>query len=95
MKMVNDNGQGVILYMNQNNSCDEVIAKFKSYAATDATKPVVHKMDTRDFGIGAQILRKLGVRNIKLISNNPTKRIGLDAYGLTIVDAVPMETEKV
>ncbi len=95
MKMVNENGQGVILYMNQHNSSDQIINKLKSYTSKEEKSKPSFKMDTRDFGIGAQILRKLGVKNIKLISNNPTKRIGIDGYGLKIVDAVPMQMDKV
>lgn len=95
MKMVDENGKGVILYMDQTSSPDTVIEKLKSFKQDSKSEHFGQKMDARDFGIGAQILRKLGVRNIKLISNNTTKRIGLDGYGLKIVDAVPMQIDNV
>ena len=87
--MINEDS-GVVLYMNQENSNDAILNKLKAYAEAKDPQDVLTKMDARDYGIGAQILRSLGVRNIRLISNNPTKRIGIDAFGLKIVDAIPI-----
>ena len=59
----------------------------------DANLCLGHKADERDYGVGAQILRSLGVHKMRLLTNNPVKRIGLEAYGLEIVENVPVEIE--
>jgi len=98
MKLVQQEGKGVILYMNQEGRGIGLLNKLKAYKlqqegmdTVEANLKLGFKMDHRDYGIGAQILRNLGVRQIKLISNNPAKRTGLGGYGLKIVDRVPLE----
>ena len=62
----------------------------EGYDTVDANVKLGYKMDERDYGIGAQILSDLGARHVRLITNNPSKRVGLEAYGIEIVDRVPM-----
>jgi 3,4-dihydroxy 2-butanone 4-phosphate synthase/GTP cyclohydrolase II len=100
MEIVEKEGKGVILYMNQEGRGIGLVNKLKAYKlqqegldTVEANLKLGFKMDNRDYGIGAQILRNLGVRKIKLISNNPAKRNGLGGYGLEIVDRVPLEIE--
>lgn len=98
MKMVNAEGKGVVLYMNQEGRGIGLTNKLKAYKLQEEGKDTVEanlalgfKNDERDYGVGAQILRHLGVSKIKLISNNPKKRAGLLGYGLEIVECVPIE----
>ncbi len=98
MKMVDDAGKGVVVYMNQEGRGIGLVNKLKAYKlqeqgydTVEANHKLGFKMDNRDYGIGAQILRDLGVRNIRLISNNPQKRTGLLGYGLEILENVPLE----
>jgi 3,4-dihydroxy 2-butanone 4-phosphate synthase / GTP cyclohydrolase II len=98
MQMVDREGKGVILYMNQEGRGIGLLNKLKAYKlqeqgydTVEANIALGFKMDERDYGVGAQILRDLGVTKIKLISNNPKKRAGLMGYGLEIVDTVPIE----
>ena len=98
MEVVNEIGKGVILYMNQEGRGIGLINKLKAYKLQEAGMDTVQaneslgfKMDERDYGVGAQILRDLGIRKINLISNNPIKRAGLMGYGLEIVDTIPIE----
>lgn len=98
MKLVQEEGKGVILYMNQEGRGIGLLNKLKAYKlqqdgmdTVEANIKLGFKMDHRDYGIGAQILRNLGVRKLNLISNNPAKRNGLGGYGLEIVDRVPLE----
>lgn len=100
MQMVENAGKGIVLYMNQEGRGIGLINKLKAYKLQEqgldtvqANEALGFKMDARDYGIGAQILRDLGVRKIKLISNNPKKRAGLIGYGLEIVDTVPIEIQ--
>lgn len=97
MKMVQDEGKGLILYMNQEGRGIGLMNKLKAYKlqeeGMDTVEANLHlgfKMDERDYGIGAQILRYLNVTKLRLMSNNPKKRIGLIGYGLTIVENVPI-----
>jgi len=99
MKMIQDEGKGVVLYMNQEGRGIGLLNKLKAYKlqeegldTVDANIELGFKMDERDYGIGAQILRDLGVSKMKLISNNPKKRTGLIGYGLEIVENVPIIT---
>jgi len=98
MQLVDKAGKGVIVYMNQEGRGIGLLNKLKAYKLQEQGMDTVQanialgfKMDERDYGIGAQILRDLGVRKMKLMSNNPTKRAGLMGYGLEIVDHVALE----
>lgn len=98
MQMVENEGKGIVLYMNQEGRGIGLVNKLKAYKlqeeGMDTVEANLHlgfKMDERDYGVGAQILRHLGVNNMKLISNNPRKRVGLEAFGLNIVDNVPIQ----
>ncbi|WP_194778247.1 bifunctional 3,4-dihydroxy-2-butanone-4-phosphate synthase/GTP cyclohydrolase II [Pararhodonellum marinum] len=98
MELVEKAGQGVILYMNQEGRGIGLINKLKAYKLQEQGMDTVQAnlalgfpMDKRDYGVGAQILRDLGISKIRLITNNPTKRAGLLGYGLEIVDTVSLE----
>ena len=100
MKMINDAGKGVIIYMNQEGRGIGLLNKLKAYKlqeegydTLEANLKLGFKGDARDYGVGAQILRSVGIRKMKLLSNNPKKRTGLVGYGLEIVDTVPIEVE--
>jgi 3,4-dihydroxy 2-butanone 4-phosphate synthase/GTP cyclohydrolase II len=98
MQMVSDEGKGIVLYMKQEGRGIGLLNKLKAYKlqeqgldTVEANLQLGFDMDNRDYGIGAQILHHLGVSKIKLITNNPKKRVGLMGYGLEIVDNVPIE----
>lgn len=98
MQMVEKEGKGVILYMNQEGRGIGLINKLKAYKlqeegmdTVDANLALGLPSDSRDYGVGAQILRDLNVSKLRLISNNPQKRVGLLGYGLQIVEQVPIE----
>ncbi len=98
MEMVEKAGKGVILYMNQEGRGIGLLNKLKAYKLQEMGRDTVEanlelgfKMDERDYGVGAQILRNLGIKKMKLISNNPKKRAGLIGYGLEIIDSIPIE----
>jgi 3,4-dihydroxy 2-butanone 4-phosphate synthase/GTP cyclohydrolase II len=100
MSMIEEEGKGVVVYMNQEGRGIGLLNKLKAYKlqeegfdTVEANQELGFKMDYRDYGIGAQILRDLGVRKMKLMSNNPKKRTGLIGYGLEIVENVPLEIE--
>jgi 3,4-dihydroxy 2-butanone 4-phosphate synthase / GTP cyclohydrolase II len=97
MEMVEQQGKGAILYMNQEGRGIGLVNKLKAYRlqeqGMDTVEANLHlgfQMDQRDYGVGAQILRHLGITKLKLISNNPKKRVGLIGYGLEVVDNVPL-----
>ncbi|MGL6266811.1 MAG: bifunctional 3,4-dihydroxy-2-butanone-4-phosphate synthase/GTP cyclohydrolase II, partial [Chitinophagaceae bacterium] len=97
MELVQKEGKGVVLYMNQEGRGIGLVNKLKAYKlqeeGMDTVEANLHlgfQMDQRDYGLGAQILRYLQISKIKLISNNPKKRAGLKGYGLEIVDSVPI-----
>lgn len=98
MEMVEQEGKGVVLYMNQEGRGIGLINKLKAYKLQEQGMDTIQAnlalgfpMDSRDYGVGAQILRDLGISKIRLITNNPTKRVGLLGYGLEIVDQLPIE----
>jgi len=98
MEMIEAEGRGVILYMRQEGRGIGLFNKLKAYALQDQGKDTVEanlelgfKPDMRDYGIGAQILVDLGVKNMRLMTNNPRKLIGLQGYGINIVDRVSIE----
>jgi 3,4-dihydroxy 2-butanone 4-phosphate synthase/GTP cyclohydrolase II len=98
MEIVNKEGKGVILYMNQEGRGIGLINKLKAYKlqeqgydTVEANLELGFKMDLRDYGVGAQILRDLNITKIRLLSNNPVKRAGLIGYGLEIVENIPVE----
>lgn len=98
MQMIEEEGRGIILYMNQEGRGIGLTNKLKAYKlqeegldTLEANIKLGFKDDERDYGIGAQILRALGIRKMRLMSNNPKKRTGLIGYGLEIVENVPLE----
>jgi 3,4-dihydroxy 2-butanone 4-phosphate synthase/GTP cyclohydrolase II len=100
MKMINDAGKGVVLYMNQEGRGIGLLNKLKAYKlqeegydTLEANLKLGFKGDARDYGVGAQILRAVGVSKMKLVSNNPKKRTGLIGYGLEITETVAIEVE--
>ncbi len=99
MKMVEKEGRGVVLYMKQEGRGIGLLNKLKAYKlqeegldTVEANLQLGFDMDSRDYGIGAQILNDLGVSKLRLITNNPKKRVGLMGYGLEIVENVAIET---
>jgi 3,4-dihydroxy 2-butanone 4-phosphate synthase / GTP cyclohydrolase II len=100
MEMVEAEGKGAILYMNQEGRGIGLVNKLKAYRlqeeGLDTVEANLHlgfQTDQRDYGVGAQILRHLGITKLRLISNNPKKRVGLIGYGLEIVDNLPIKIE--
>lgn len=98
MQMVEKEGKGLILYMNQEGRGIGLMNKLKAYKlqeegmdTVEANLELGFKMDERDYGVGAQILRHLGISKLRLITNNPRKRAGLSGYGLEVVENVPIE----
>jgi 3,4-dihydroxy 2-butanone 4-phosphate synthase / GTP cyclohydrolase II len=100
MQMIEEAGKGVIVYMNQEGRGIGLLNKLKAYKLQEegldtvqANEKLGFKPDERDYGVGAQILRDLGVSKMKLLSNNPKKRTGLIGYGLEIVDNIAIEID--
>ncbi len=100
LKMIEKEGKGMVLYMNQEGRGIGLLNKLKAYKlqeqgmdTVEANVKLGFKPDQRDYGIGAQILRDQKIQKIKLITNNPKKRIGLDGYGLEIVENVGIEID--
>ena len=100
MKLINETGKGVIVYLNQEGRGIGLMNKMRAYKlqeegmdTVDANLCLGFKADERDYGVGAEILLKVGVHNMRLITNNPVKRIGLESYGLTITEIVGIEIE--
>ena len=100
MREIEKEGKGVIVYMNQEGRGIGLMAKMAAYKlqeegldTVDANLHLGFKADERDYGVGASILREIGVSKMRLMTNNPIKRIGLEAYGLEIVENIPIEVE--
>jgi len=99
MELIRKEGKGVVLYMRQEGRGIGLVNKLRSYELQDKGFDTVEaniklgfKPDLRDYGIGAQILVDLGVRKMRLMTNNPKKIVGLEGYGLKVVERVPVET---
>ncbi|MDH6534384.1 bifunctional 3,4-dihydroxy-2-butanone-4-phosphate synthase/GTP cyclohydrolase II [Parabacteroides sp. 52] len=98
METIEQEGKGVIVYLNQEGRGIGLMEKMKAYKlqeegldTVDANLHLGHQADERDYGVGAQILRTIGVTKMRLLTNNPVKRVGLEAYGLEVVENIPIE----
>ena len=98
MKMIEREGRGAVVYLNQEGRGIGLMEKIKAYKlqeqgldTVEANIHLGHQADERDYGVGAQILNLLGIKKMKLMTNNPVKRIGLEGYGLEVVENVPIE----
>lgn len=100
MQMIEAEGRGVIIYLNQEGRGIGLMEKIKAYKlqedgldTVDANLHLGHNADERDYGVGAQMLRELGVKRMRLMTNNPIKRVGLEAFGLEVSEIIPIEVE--
>ena len=100
MRAIDKEGRGAVIYLNQEGRGIGLMEKIRAYKlqengmdTVDANLHLGHKADERDYGVGANILHSLGIRKMKLMTNNPMKRIGLDGYGLEITEIIPLEIE--
>lgn len=98
MEMIEKEGRGAVIYLNQEGRGIGLMDKIRAYKlqeegldTVEANIHLGHKADERDYGVGAQILNLLGIRKMRLMTNNPVKRIGLEGYGLEVVENVPIE----
>ena len=100
MQIIEKEGKGVIVYLNQEGRGIGLMDKIKAYKlqeegldTVDANLHLGHRADERDYGVGAQILRQIGVTKMRLMTNNPVKRVGLEAYGLKVEENIPIEAK--
>ena len=100
MQAIDREGRGAVIYLNQEGRGIGLMEKIRAYKlqengmdTVDANLHLGHKADERDYGVGANILHSLGIRKMRLMTNNPMKRIGLDGYGLEITEIIPLEIE--
>ena len=100
LQMVEKEGRGAVIYLNQEGRGIGLMEKMRAYKlqengmdTVDANICLGHQADERDYGVGAHILRHLGITKMRLMTNNPVKRVGLEAYGLTVVENIPIEVE--
>lgn len=100
MELIEKEGKGVVVYLNQEGRGIGLMAKLAAYKlqekgmdTVEANLHLGYRADERDYGVGAQILRSIGVRKMRLMSNNPVKRIGLESFGLEVVENIPLEIE--
>ena len=99
LQMIEKEGKGAVIYLNQEGRGIGLMEKMKAYKlqedgmdTVDANICLGHQADERDYGVGAEILRNIGVTQMRLMTNNPVKRVGLESYGLSVVENVPIET---
>ena len=100
MELIEQEGRGVIVYLNQEGRGIGLMEKIKAYKlqeegldTVEANLHLGHMADERDYGVGAQILQQLGIQQMRLMSNNPIKRVGLEGYGLEVVETIPLEIQ--
>jgi 3,4-dihydroxy 2-butanone 4-phosphate synthase/GTP cyclohydrolase II len=100
MQMIEAEGRGAVLYLNQEGRGIGLMDKIRAYKlqeegldTVDANIHLGHRADERDYGVGAQILNMLGIHKMRLMTNNPIKRVGLEGYGLEVVENVPIEVQ--
>ncbi len=98
--MIEKEGRGAVVYLLQEGRGIGLMDKIRAYKlqeqgmdTVEANLHLGHKADERDYGVGAQILHELGIRKMRLMTNNPVKRVGLEGYGLEVVENVPIEIE--
>ena len=100
MELIEKEGRGVVVYLNQEGRGIGLMEKIRAYKlqeegldTVDANLHLGHQADERDYGVGAQILQQLGIQQMRLLSNNPIKRVGLEGYGLEVVETLPLEIQ--
>ena len=100
MELIEKEGRGVVVYLNQEGRGIGLMEKIRAYKlqeegldTVEANLHLGHQADERDYGVGAQILQQLGIQQMRLLSNNPIKRVGLEGYGLKVVETLPLEIQ--